>query len=87
MNSNTDKKVVKVKDASWVCCPYCGKKIRKSTLACDICRCEQCGADFRACVVKGFVIVGPYDKEENEIEFYNRIKNYLEQLVQLAVAQ
>lgn len=87
MNSNAEKKVITPKSTSWVCCPECGKKNRKSALACDVCRCEQCGADFRAYVVKGTVMVVPFNKEETEVESYNRTKNYLEQLVQLANVQ
>ena len=87
MNSNNVKKVRPPQNVSWVCCPECGKKNRKSALACDVCRCEQCSTDFRAYVVKGVVMVIPFKQDEDEFESYNRTKSYLEQLVCLAKAQ
>lgn len=87
MNSNNIKKERQPHNVSWVCCPECGKKNRKSALACDICRCENCNTDFRAYVVKGAVMVIPFKQDEDEFESYTRTKSYLEQLVCFARAQ
>lgn len=85
--NNTKNKANAGPEVSWICCPECGKKNRRSALACDVCRCETCGKDFRAYVVKGTVMVIPLKKEENEVETYYRTRNYMEQLVNLLNAQ
>lgn len=82
--SELTKKKERNKNELFVCCPVCGKRIRKTALTCDIIRCDQCGTQSRAFVVRGVVTVLPYNEEENEFESVARIKAYFDQLLILA---
>jgi len=87
MNNKSLKIERQPQNVSWVCCPECGTRHIKSILACDICRCAKCNTDFRAYVARGAVIVIPFSPEEDELDTFTRIIEYIKQLVFLAKAQ
>lgn len=81
MNKNVTR--IKSSKDKWVCCPECGSKNRKSLVGNEICRCNNCGANFRAWIVKGFVTVFPESEEYDEETIYSRFKEYHEKLMLL----
>lgn len=83
MKKNVVDYKVMLRGHMYICCPKCGRKNTRSALACNICKCEQCGTDFKAYVNKRTVVIIPYEKNETEIESYIRIKHCLEEIVQL----
>lgn len=62
----------------WVTCPICGRKVQKAWLSISDSTCN-CGAEFTACVTKGFVATILHTKGDN-LSMQERIDNYIKQL-------